>query len=348
MTSTPAVKDESSIEEEIRGNHGEPGETVFAGVSELRAVLEWLESEPTETKSWRVIKALTTESIKTADRTTPLRRFTDEDLASAAEIDGFGWRDVEHWWKKREPTIVLFLKSKGIERAPSLATWGSEHSESQLPKTGRGNKAERYFSVKVIADNSDSGPNSNELPEGHVRYERTEAKLTPSSWLFRWLLNEGQVKVGSIRFRVFKWLALTAASVFVFLGVVVALGMIFTNKQVGTGDIVSAAVIGFCIYLWRNDLLPLIRAREDRITALPEEWVKGEHQRAQLERFRTPDGEVLRLVQYSCPCPECGSELHLSPGEPEFPGRVVGRCIDAPREHVRSFDPVSKTGAPLR
>ena len=85
-------------------------------------------------------------------------------------------------------------------------------------------------------------------------------------------------------------------------------------------------------------------AKLDQITALPEDWLKVDELPAQLERKRTEKGEVLRLLRYTAPCPVCGSDLHLGDGGPDRPGRTVGRCIDAPREHVFSFDPVSHRG----
>lgn len=50
------------------------------------------------------------------------------------------------------------------------------------------------------------------------------------------------------------------------------------------------------------------------------------------------------LVRYTAECPVCGSDVELAEGGAQYPGRIVGRCLDAPSEHVLSFDPVTRTG----
>lgn len=47
-------------------------------------------------------------------------------------------------------------------------------------------------------------------------------------------------------------------------------------------------------------------------------------------------------------CPICSAEVDLDSGGTAFPDRLIGRCHDAPLEHVFSFDPVRLTGEFLR
>jgi len=56
----------------------------------------------------------------------------------------------------------------------------------------------------------------------------------------------------------------------------------------------------------------------------------------------------LRLMVYSAKCPICSGRVEINGGGIEFPFRLVGRCKESPREHVFSFDHVTKTGKPLR
>src|SRR3546814_553423 len=46
-------------------------------------------------------------------------------------------------------------------------------------------------------------------------------------------------------------------------------------------------------------------------------------------------------------CPICSAEVDLDSGRAAFPDRLVGRCHDAPLEHVFSFDPVRLVGKAL-
>lgn len=57
---------------------------------------------------------------------------------------------------------------------------------------------------------------------------------------------------------------------------------------------------------------------------------------------------TLRMSRYRGDCPVCAGTVQLESGRREFFYRQVGRCRRAPNEHVFSFDPVSRTGAPLR
>lgn len=54
------------------------------------------------------------------------------------------------------------------------------------------------------------------------------------------------------------------------------------------------------------------------------------------------------VVRHWGTCPVCSAEVDLDAGGTAFPDRLVGRCHDAPLEHVFSFDPVRLIGEPLR
>lgn len=54
------------------------------------------------------------------------------------------------------------------------------------------------------------------------------------------------------------------------------------------------------------------------------------------------------VVRHWAVCPLCSAEVDLEDGGRAFPDRLVGRCHDAPTEHVFSFDPVSLTGLRLQ
>lgn len=56
---------------------------------------------------------------------------------------------------------------------------------------------------------------------------------------------------------------------------------------------------------------------------------------------------MFKVVRYTAPCPICHGMLKLDFGEPDFPRRVVGRCSKSPREHVYSFDRITRQGSAL-
>ncbi len=80
----------------------------------------------------------------------------------------------------------------------------------------------------------------------------------------------------------------------------------------------------------------------------PELMVALNETSAQLELFRDGDLRLIRLVRYTSPCPVCGATIHLENGDPDYPRRLVGRCSESPREHIFSFDRVTRRGHVLR
>jgi hypothetical protein len=56
----------------------------------------------------------------------------------------------------------------------------------------------------------------------------------------------------------------------------------------------------------------------------------------------------IKAVRYTAVCPICGGKVSAKSGGFEFWRRIIGRCEDAPVEHVFSFDHVSRSGYALR
>jgi hypothetical protein len=56
----------------------------------------------------------------------------------------------------------------------------------------------------------------------------------------------------------------------------------------------------------------------------------------------------IELVTYEAECPVCGDIIFIENEGKEFNGRYVGKCTLAPKEHVFSFDHITKTGKHLR
>lgn len=55
----------------------------------------------------------------------------------------------------------------------------------------------------------------------------------------------------------------------------------------------------------------------------------------------------IRLVSYSARCPVCNGLVSIEGGGWKYPGRLIGRCYESPREHVWSFDHVTLSGRRL-
>lgn len=67
-----------------------------------------------------------------------------------------------------------------------------------------------------------------------------------------------------------------------------------------------------------------------------EKWDNGKHKR------------ILEVVIFEAECSVCGSVVSVTRGKGLYKGRLIGVCDESPREHVFSFDHVTKMGVQLR
>jgi len=145
----------------------------------------------------------------------------------------------------------------------------------------------------------------------------------------------------------------------VFLGVpLLFLWLLFV--QVALGVTMSAAigvktaltsVLSFVVILWAvmASVGPLYRLGVDRIVIAPW-WMQSIDEDRLLERRAPPrhSEKSIKAVRYVAKCPLCDGKVSATKGRLEFFGRIVGRCEEAPVEHVFSFDHITRDGKLLR
>ena len=81
---------------------------------------------------------------------------------------------------------------------------------------------------------------------------------------------------------------------------------------------------------------------------IADEYVATSEVFGQFEIVREGAARHYRFVRYFTSCPVCTATVELANGDPDFTGRIVGRCSESPHEHVFSFDRVTLTGEVLR
>ena len=91
-----------------------------------------------------------------------------------------------------------------------------------------------------------------------------------------------------------------------------------------------------------------MRLFDDRIVLAHDLLVNFKEKPAQFELLKDDELRLIRLVRYSASCPICGATVYLEDGAPDHPRRLVGRCHESPREHVFSFDRVTRRGSVLK
>jgi hypothetical protein len=102
-------------------------------------------------------------------------------------------------------------------------------------------------------------------------------------------------------------------------------------------------------FLYRR-FTSLAHLLDDRIALAPDWMLHWKESGATVEIVKGESADAPRRIQvfrYTATCPVCGAMVKLDCGEPDFPRRLVGRCEDSPREHVFSFDRITRSGAAL-
>ena len=116
---------------------------------------------------------------------------------------------------------------------------------------------------------------------------------------------------------------------------------------------ISVIVIEIALF---SIIYPFLAVSKKRIIPIHYIFLSDGTLNAQLESINTERNwkltgrhiRKLRVVSYSAKCPICSSRVELENGGKEFHSRLIGRCLEAPDEHIFSFDRTNRTGYPLR
>lgn len=244
----------------------------------------------------------------------------------------------------------LDARLESLRRYPKVVTLG------WLPKVrnegfagGRGKTALFRFAYDRLELDAAAEPTGESSPSqfgGRIAYEASEPKLSLAG---RAMFGRGVVPVRSVRGLTMLASAVASALFALLIGLlavwtIVVSGAAQSSKalQLGAIALLEAGAV------WYLGVRPWMVLVDDRIKMAEEIWTTFSQREAQVELLRREGRRHMRIVQYLSSCSICGSVVHVEPGGREFHGRLVGRCAESPREHVFSFDRVTKLGYPLR
>ena len=181
-----------------------------------------------------------------------------------------------------------------------------------------------------------------------IKYRRSDPGEVKLSWWARIIFRKGEFKLDKWKFwLMFFWVfgVIMLPLSFVYL----AIFSFITPKPITTQVLSTViAIVIIPLWAWYNAIKPLARLFDDRIKPVSELMLAIKEKDAQMEVYREGDIRVIRIVRYSSVCSICGADVSLDDGSPDFQRRMVGRCAESPREHVFSFDRVTRKGAALR
>jgi hypothetical protein len=320
----------------------------------IQCLIDWLDSVPSDERAHRILRALAEESLTKADLEEKIRRFTNKDIVAATGVitdeppnKWVDWnKTVLPYWNTRKESIIKFARKRKLNSYPDLGYFIP-------PKGGRGNESRYWLVAEPLTEIDDieqsSQPEADSAAKkSNIHYEIAENGEIKPAWGAKWLLHDGQIQLSSRHVSVIigclcmLWLSAIGLSYFSWV-------TLSAPKPITTRELTMFLSIFVIPYAtWIFAIKPWGRLFEDRIARAPELLVDVKEKPSQLELFRDGDLRLIRLVRYSAPCPICGATIYLDDGSPDFPRRMVGRCWDSPREHIFSFDRVTRKGAVLR
>lgn len=294
-----------------------------------------------------------------ADQVQGTLGFTSWELVEAiSRIRGRAWSDstdkgrmsddIRQYWNTLLKTWET--KSEGIAQQFSDAQFTHVPLLQKTEGGGTGNPT--LYRIEWVATKpvvSSSKPDEPEiftfLNQRMVRYVCEDIE---EAHLFARIFTRG-FQIKGWRRQLYIW-ALGAPLLFLWLLFVqVAFNSTWAATIGGKNMLTSLLSLGVVLWAVMLTVGPLYRLGMDRVVIAPW-WMQSVDEDRLLERRappRHPDNSI-KAVRYVTDCPLCGGKVSATKGRLEFFGRIVGRCEEAPVEHVYSFDHITRSGKLLR
>jgi len=246
------------------------------------------------------------------------------------------WKEIEvRYYPEIEARLIELARQAGLGFYPVL-------------EKDDGKPAFYRLAAKEIpASEEVSATNEEVVPAGTIIYKRD---LTLKLSLLGKLIFEDGLRWTASK----RWGFLTWQLFFFLVAAILVLLAWFvlwhrTTPLTGQDIVLLALAIGFPVGAYKH-FSGVFRLFDNRIMLASEWFLSWKELGATVEINRSKDLDgpsTIHVHRYSAECPVCGWMVKLDNGEPDFPGRIVGRCEENPREHVFSFDRSSKQGQRL-
>lgn len=329
-------------------NSSKPAQTGNPQVQSLQLALDWLDREGGQQRNARALREVMETTLTAVSRGEPppetdtmtLRAlFQQLEGTGDGQSKAFRAAELGNWWESRQEQIRQRCAQEGCAETPYL-----------LVKKGGGRGLPSRLSFEFRPTLGTEPEEDTEPPEAdptHIRYQMDPVK--PALWL--------RLLVGSRPFPVQSWRG------YVLFGTVVLnvalIGLIWLSLYAlwSGGHAISTATLaqlGLAMLvtagLWQVSR-PVFQLPTQRITMAGASFLALSELYGQLRTMPASGGKLksreFAVVRHWGICPICSAEVDLDHGRAAFPDRLVGRCHDAPLEHVFSFDPVRLIGRSL-
>jgi len=251
-------------------------------------------------------------------------------------------------WERKSKDRLIGLQDYAANRGLAFYPWPVKKGDS---KGGAGRPTQYAIEAQPIEPQtleSRTGAITG-IPDADIHYIR---ETTPKpAWWASWFFSKEFHLTGWRRI-----LFLTPAILMLIVGLAVFLlvWLTLSHQQAIPANrilvlVATATAAGY--FAW-SMVSGVGRLGDKRVIMAPDILIGFREYGVQLELTRidsTPGAASrLGLVRYAATCPTCGARVQVASGGREFHGRLVGRCLESPDEHVFSFDRVTRAGINLR
>ena len=358
------------LREQAMPTSPEPVANQLPAVSDLLPCFQaWLASQRDETNALVLLRALADESAKVARLPGHAAQleFNAEDLVQVCWPDLVDFDSAK--MKVKNAKLDQYLASRAADREVFFARHGFSHALGIRKRSTTGHHRAQWSLMPYVLVSSEEAVKL--LPAGDVdqvsdppleglvapepissssfdiEYAYTPAGSVKPSWVARPFFGNGFFKTKSLRGVLFASTVVAPMACIACLVAIVWL-MLFMNRPVMAADLaffVMAAGIGWILWDFVRQLWWLLA---DRIVPAADVLISWNEPSAQLECFKQGDARIVGLVRYTATCPVCAAAVELRYGEGESRRRLFGCCVEAPQEHVFTFDRVTRHGKRVR
>ncbi|MGB4227951.1 MAG: hypothetical protein WBJ68_15190 [Candidatus Dechloromonas phosphoritropha] len=249
---------------------------------------------------------------------------------------------VRRQWKQLEK--LMDQKREGLfqqaaDQGFSYIAWPERDEGGGTGKMTRYLLRERQVSINVDETESTLGASVHTSSADEIRYICED--LDDAGPIVRHFYRG--YKMNGWRRWMFVAVILIAAIEAAFLVIVVTASLSGKAGVMGFINILFAAAVS----LWGTWKVigPIVTLPDRRINLAPW-WMQSENDDRLIE-WRCPPKHSMKAIKaarYTSACPLCNGKISVKNGGREFHGRLVGRCAEAPSEHIFSFDHVLRRG----
>lgn len=269
--------------------------------------------------------------------------FTTEELVGFVKTGNYTEQQIKKFKSDHyNETVSLLDKVNQLKKEKQA---GDVYYELKISDTGEigGAKNKKHHFLEIIETSNETNNKSRKVKcLESIVYDAVQ--LPKPYWFAKPFMS---VELSSWRLGVFILIPI----VLLLIAYLLVLQFVFSPT---TETLIFIALFCMMVFLMWRSVYPFYEANVKRIAIAPQWMMKMSQVTAQFESLKLEQVRKngrpyrkLEFVVYESVCPICGNVIGVERGIGIFRERLIGVCNESPREHLFSFDHVSKRGEKL-